>query len=84
MHITYTHSKISWCILKMLHGTMRAMDGTAYFAQDVCYECKMFMILTTDLTILISKASGFPYYSQGIMEMAGSDKHTSYCKNDKL
>ncbi len=70
--------------MKMLHGIMRAMDGTAYFAQDVCYECKMFKTLTTDLTILISKTSRFPYYSQGMMEMAGSDKHTNYCKNDTL
>ncbi len=70
--------------MKTLHGTMRTMDGTGYFVRDISYECKMFKNLTTDLTILIWKASHFPYYSQGMMEMAGSDKHTSYCKNDKL
>jgi hypothetical protein len=40
----------------------------SFFAQDVCYECKMFKNLTTDLTILISKASRFPYSPQGMIK----------------
>ncbi len=47
---------------------MRAIDGTAYFARDVSYEHKMFKNLTTDLTILIWKASGFPYSPQGMIK----------------
>jgi hypothetical protein len=46
--ITYGCSKISWCILKMLHGSMSALNyGTTYFAKAVNYERKMFMKFAT-------------------------------------
>jgi hypothetical protein len=43
-NITYSRSKLSWCILKTLHGSIH---GTAYFARAVSYTCKMFMKLNT-------------------------------------
>ncbi len=45
--VTYDLSKISWCILKRLHGSMQALGGPAYFARVLSYERKMFMKSTT-------------------------------------
>ncbi len=40
-NVTYSRSKISWLILKTLHGSVHAMsDGTAYFARSVIYGCQ--------------------------------------------
>jgi hypothetical protein len=53
MRVTYSRNKISWCILKTLHGSMNAMDdGTVYFDRAVSYMHKMFMKLTTDWRLL--------------------------------
>ncbi len=47
--LTYSFSKISKYILKTLLGIMHSVDGTAYFAAAVSYECKMFMKLTNSV-----------------------------------
>ncbi len=47
--ITYDRSKISWCVLKTLHGSMH---GAAYFAGTVSYECKIFMKSPTGVTFI--------------------------------
>jgi hypothetical protein len=45
--VTYGCSKISWCVLRILHGSVHAMNGPAYFVKAVSYKHKMFMKLTT-------------------------------------
>ncbi len=47
--ITYDRSKISWYVLKTLHGSM---NGAAYFARIVNYECKMLMKSPTGVTFI--------------------------------
>jgi hypothetical protein len=44
--VTYGYSKISLCVLRILHGSVHAMNGLAYFVTVVSYESKMFMKLT--------------------------------------
>jgi hypothetical protein len=42
--VTYNCIKISWCILKTLHGSMQTLDdGTANSLRDVNFAHKMFM-----------------------------------------
>ncbi len=41
--VTYSHNKMSQCILKTLHGSIHATDDQTYFIRAVSYECKMFM-----------------------------------------
>jgi hypothetical protein len=45
--ITYSHNKLSCCILETLHGSLYEMNDQTYFATAVNYNRKMFMKLTT-------------------------------------
>ncbi len=37
--------------MKILHGSVHAVDDTANFARVVSYVCKMFMKLTTGINV---------------------------------
>ncbi len=52
MSVTYSCSKISSRILKRLHGTMHSTDSQAYFDRAVSYTRKMFMKLTTGVSLI--------------------------------
>jgi hypothetical protein len=41
--VTYSHNKMSYWILKTLHGSIHAKDDQTYFTKVLSYECKHFM-----------------------------------------
>ncbi len=51
-HVTYDCSKISWCLLKTLHGSVHAKDDSTAYIRAVSYVRKMFVKSTSSLNFL--------------------------------